>query len=202
MFIGFILIISALSLALYNFYTDKKAGEISSSILLEIKQKIPDFSDTISQIDDESEDLFKEYETDKEAAEEPYIVVDNLQYIGYISIPDLDIELPVLKDWSYPNLKISPCRYKGTAYEKNLIIAAHNYNSHFGKINELSGGELIIFTDALGKTYKYEVSQTELIDGKNVEDMEFKSDNNWDLTLFTCNLSGQARVTVRAVLVG
>ena len=50
-----------------------------------------------------------------------------------------------------------------------------------------------------GIVYEYETVQTETVDGRDVEAMELGSENNWDLTLFTCTLSGQSRVTVRAV---
>ena len=57
----------------------------------------------------------------------------------------------------------------------------------------------ILLTDRTGKIHHYEVVQTEIIPGQDVEAMEFGSAENWDLTLFTCTLSGQSRVTVRAV---
>jgi len=57
--------------------------------------------------------------------------IDGNNYIGVIDIPCLGLSLPIISDWSYPNLKIAPCRYKGSAYQDNLIIAGHNYQSHF-----------------------------------------------------------------------
>lgn len=194
--IGTMLLLAALSLAIYNYNTDYKAGERSVRILSELKKEIPEENPTEAVA---SDDLFEEYKTPTEA-EEVYIEVDNMTYLGYISIPSLGIELPVLSEWSYPNLKISPCRYMGTAASGDLIIAAHNYNSHFGHINELAGGEEIIFTAADGKVYKYEVVLSEEIRGTDIEAMEFGSAEDWDLTLFTCTLGGQSRVTVRAVI--
>ena len=131
---------------------------------------------------------------------EGFIEIENNDYIGYISLPALGIELPVMSSWSYDNLKISPCRYKGSAAGGDLIIAAHNYSSHFGRLDEFQGGEEIIFISADGTVLNYEVIQTENISGKDVEAMEFGSADEWDLTLFTCTLSGQSRVTVRAVI--
>ena len=116
-----------------------------------------------------------------------------------VNFPDLGIELPVQSEWSYPALKISPCRYKGSILTGDLILAAHNYQSHFGRIQELNTGAEILLTDGNGEVHHYEVVQTEIIPGQDVEAMEFGSAENWDLTLFTCTLSGQSRVTVRAV---
>ena len=45
--------------------------------------------------------------------------------------------MPVLIDWSYAKLKKAPCHYYGTYYEKDFVIAAHNYKSHFGRLSEL-----------------------------------------------------------------
>ena len=45
--------------------------------------------------------------------------------------------------------------------------------------------------------HTYEVVQTDLLIGTDVSAMA-EGDENWDLTLFTCTLSGQSRVTVRA----
>lgn len=145
-------------------------------------------------------DIFAEYEDDN-AAEEPevYYYVQELSYMGLLSIPSLGLELPVMSDWSYPNLRIAPCRYSGTVADGNMIIAAHNYRSHFGRISELDSGDEIIFTDGSGVMHKYSVVQSDIVNGKDPAGMEAGSED-WDLTLFTCTYSGQSRVTVRAVL--
>lgn len=201
--IGAMLLIAALSLVVYNYRTSKTAEENSDRILSAMKEKIPDQSHSESTTAFQADDLFHEYEiqdTTSQTAEESFIEIENNNYIGYISLPTIGIELPVMSEWSYDNLKIAPCRYKGTVAGGDIIIAAHNYNSHFGRLNEFSGGEEIIFTSADGSVYKYEVIQTESISGKDIEAMEFGSSEDWDITLFTCTLSGQSRVTVRAVL--
>ena len=69
--------------------------------------------------------------------EMPTTEVDGNAYIGYLEIPSLEISLPVLSDWSYPKLKLAPCRYAGSVYLNNLIIAAHNYPAHFGTLDSL-----------------------------------------------------------------
>lgn len=199
---GAILLIAALSLVLYNMKESEQGGEIAESILCEIKSELPETttSTTVTTLEN---DLFVYYAqfdtTTTPVIEEPTMEVDCNIYIGFVAIPALDIELPVLSEWSYPGLKISPCRYKGTVAEKNMIIAAHNYNSHFGRLKELYGGEEIIFTDANGYPHYYEIAQITEINGWDIEAMDFGSADSWDLTLFTCTLGGQSRVTVRAV---
>ena len=73
--------------------------------------------------------------------------INGRDYIGVLSIPSLELELPVISQWDYPALKVAPCRYSGSLYQDNLIICAHNYASHFGKLKELQPGDIVLFTD-------------------------------------------------------
>ncbi len=115
-------------------------------------------------------------------------------YIGYLTIPDLGLELPVMSDWSYEKLKTAPCRYAGTVLSEDLVLMAHNYTSHFGKLQNLSIGAKISFTDVDGITTWYEVVAVETLAPTSVGDM---TDGTYDLTLFTCTYGGKNRVTVR-----
>lgn len=200
--LGAILLIAALSLVLYNTNENKESREVANNILSELKIEMPETT-TATTVTTLENDLFVYYAqfetTTVPVIEEPKKEIDGNIYIGIIEIPALQLELPVMSEWSYPNLKLSPCRYKGTVAERNIIIAAHNYNSHFGRLKELYGGEDIIFTDTNGYPHYYEVSQITEINGRDIESMDFGSADTWDLTLFTCTLSGQSRVTVRAV---
>jgi len=196
--IGITLLIAALSLCIYNIHEDEQGGEQAQNILTVIKSEIPETTESPTE---KKFDLFSEYETEPVPMEET-IQIDDSIYIGVISIPELEIELPVMNEWSYPNLKISPCRYKGSYLDNDMIIAAHNYRSHFGRIGELHSGSEIIFMDVSGKIWTYEVNNIENINGTDIEAMDFGSAESWDLTLFTCTLSGQSRVTIRANLKG
>ena len=127
----------------------------------------------------------------------PVLEVDGYRYIGTVSIPVIDVELPVQEDWSPMLLKNSPCRYKGSPYQGDLIICAHNYDTHFGQLKNLLPGDEVIFADAEGNEFRYTVVVLETLIGTAVEEME---SGVWDLTLFTCTLGGQKRVTVRCDL--
>ena len=198
---GAIMFAAAVILILFNITQDKKSGERANAVLGELEAKI---SVEAAEIETEpvtsENDLFAKYEPIEEKTE-AYAEIDGEMYVGIISIPKLGIKLPVMSNLSYDNLKISPCRYSGTAYDGNLIIAAHNYSSHFGKLSELSCGDEIIFIAADGKEYKYETLQTETVGGTEVEKLVSNEEGAWSLTLFTCTLSGQSRVCVRAQLV-
>jgi sortase A len=120
--------------------------------------------------------------------------VQGIDYIATLKIPALELDLPIISDWSYPNLKLAPCRYSGTAYLDNLVIAAHNYKSHFGNLKSLIPGDMVILTDMDGNEFRYEVAAIETLQPTAIEDM---TSGDYALTLFTCTLSGSARVTVR-----
>ncbi len=195
---GLILLLAAACLAGYNFLQDKNGEKTAQSALSEIQAQVSTSADAKPKPQQMQEnDLYAEYATDM-PQEEMLIEIDGYTYLGYLSIPSLDLELPVLSEWSYPNLGVAPCRYGGTVADGNLMIAAHNYRSHFGRIGELVSGDAIYFTDGSGTVHEYEVIQSELIAGHDVPAMEANAES-WDLTLFTCTWSGRNRVTVRAV---
>ena len=75
-----------------------------------------------------------------------------------------------------------------------MIIAAHNYRTHFGHLKELGTGDEVRFTDMEGNVFRYTVAELETLGKYDVDDMK---SGDWDLTLFTCTYGGQSRVTVR-----
>ena len=198
--LGTVLLLSALFLVAGNLYEDRKGGETADSVLRELKATIPECTEP-AIVTGEQYDLYARYETVTEAAAQQMdsIELDGKIYIGYLTIPEIALELPVQSSWSYPQLKESPCRYAGSVGNGDIVIAAHNYTSHFGKIKNLHTDSEIIFTDVSGNRNRYLVKNTEELPGTAVDQMKFGNADDWDLTLFTCTLSGQSRVTVRAV---
>ncbi|WP_049945356.1 sortase [Butyrivibrio sp. AC2005] len=120
--------------------------------------------------------------------------VNGQSFIGIITIPAIDIRLPIQQEWSSTNAKTSPCRYKGSVYENNLIVAGHNYQRHFGNLKNLVAGDTIIITDIDGRQYYYQVTYIEEIGTYDVDAMD---EGEWDFTVFTCTIGGASRVTVR-----
>ncbi len=199
--LGTALLLTALFLVIHNVNEDRQSGVQAKRILRTLKDEIPEYTEPAATMPAAEEyDLFAEYEEEPEQSQAlETITLDGDVYIGYISIPEIGIELPVLADWSYPNLKIAPCRYVGGIDTDDLIICAHNYNTHFGRIGTLHTDSEIIFTEVTGQEHRYSVVNIEQLPGTAVEDIKFGNADDWDLTLFTCTLGGQSRVTVRAV---
>lgn len=183
MILGAVSVLAALSLFLRNQWEDRKAGIASEKILPDVFQAIED-----------GKDLPDPYDTEMTEVE-----IDGYFYIGYISIPVLELELPVMSDWSYSQLDIAPCRYFGSAKTDDLVIAAHNYARHFGKLKNLSIGDEIYFTDMDGTISVYEVAEIDIFAAASVEEM---TAGDFDLTLFTCTYGGKSRMTVRCERVG
>ena len=124
----------------------------------------------------------------------------NITDSSNLSIPSIGLALPVMQQWSYPGLKIAPGRYFGSLYTDDLVIAGHNYARHFSPLTQLTVGTEVLFVDMNDNTWHYAVSDTEVLQPTQIEEMAVKTpENNWDLTLFTCTTTGQARYALRCV---
>ena len=192
---GLLLFAAALALSVYNLWDGYRAEQSREKLLEEYRDKNQNISDEGEQAE-ESDGQIPDYQLNPEM-EMPEITLEDLDgaaCIGVLEIPEIDLKLPVLSEWSYPLLKKAPCRYSGSAYLDNLVIAAHNYRTHFGKLKELETGDEVIFTDAAGNRFEYKVAAVEALTPQSVEDM---TSGEWALSLFTCTLDGKNRVTVR-----
>ena len=192
---GLLLFAADLALSVYNLWDGYRAEQSREKLLEEYRDKNQNISDEGEQAE-ESDGQIPDYQLNPEM-EMPEVMLEELDgaaCIGVLEIPAIDLKLPVLSEWSYPLLKKAPCRYSGSAYLDNLVIAAHNYRTHFGKLKELETGDEVIFTDAAGNRFEYKVAVVEALTPQSVEDM---TSGEWALSLFTCTLDGKNRVTVR-----
>lgn len=178
--LGLLLIAAALGLTAYNLYVGRSAGDESSKVAAHLMAGV-------------EEDLTSGQSVSPQTPM-PIEQIDGNLYIGVLRVPSLGLELSVMNDWSYPGLRVSPCRYSGSAYADDMVIAAHNYQTHFGRLNQLEYGAEVSFTDVRGNVFVYEVASIESLDPFAVDAM---IDSDYELTLFTCTLGGADRVTVR-----
>lgn len=195
---GLLLLAAALLLVGYNLYDEYRAGQTANHVLEALQQQMPepisdDLRTTENSILEQTE--LPDYILNPDM-EMPTQEMEGNDYIGVLEISSLELSLPVMNEWSYPRLKLAPCRYSGSAYTGNLVIAAHNYRTHLGPIKNLTVGAQVTFTDVKGRQFSYEVSAVETIEATSVEDAV---SNAWDLTLITCTPGGQARVAVRCL---
>ena len=198
--LGIACLMFALGFILYNQYEAKNAEKDSRELLGELQKTInKNKSDNQENDIGESTDLTQDSVTPNNIKKDMTTVkVDGYDCIGILSIPVLEIELPVLSEWSYAKLKKAPCHYYGSYYEKDFVIAAHNYTSHFGKLSRLKVEDIVIFTGADGISRYYEVILLETLPQNATEEM---ITSGFDLSLYTCTLGGNNRVTVRCNLI-
>ena len=193
MALGLLLLIGAAGLSAYNKWDENRADSAATETVQLLRTKTPD----LHVLDPEGE-LIPNYVLDPER-EMPIIQIDGNDYVGFLDIPVLELSLPVMAEWSYPNLKISPCRFTGTVYKDDMVLAAHNYDRHFGRLKTLEIGDEVLFTDGDGNVFTYEVCSLEQLLPTQVEEMT--EGGGGDLTLFTCTIGGQQRVTIRCTRV-
>lgn len=176
-FLGVVCILSSVGFLVYNRWESENAAKVTASLLEDLQGVLEENA-----------------EPNALQTAMPTVQVDGYECIGVLSIPVLDLELPVLTDWNSAKLKKAPCHYYGSYREKNFVIAAHNYKAHFGRLSKLKTGDAVLFTDVKGAVHRYEVVLLETLPQTATKEM---ITSGFDLTLYTCTLGGSNRVTVR-----
>ena len=212
--VGVLLVLASVGLVSYNTYDSARAGMESDRVLDELEdliqrnpipvpthiQYIDVDADGNESVRDELVYVSPDDETQTVGQTIPTVQVDEWKYIGVLQIPSLRLTLPVLHKWDYSRLRIAPCRYYGSVYKHNLVIAGHNYSVHFSPVRSIRLGADVYFTDVYGTRYHYRVSKTETVQPDQVAYM-VTTNGEWELTLFTCNLGGATRFACRCQLI-
>lgn len=197
---GLLFLTAALFLSGYNYWDSLRAGAASDEVLDEIidamrnDQENPDTDPSSTGAGAEADPykyLNNPYDPDRpmETTE-----IKGYKYIGILEIPSLKISLPVMEEWDYTRLRIAPCRFSGSYYSDDLVIAGHNYSRHFSPIKGVDIGADVYFTNPSGEVFHYQVDYRETMQPTQVDEMIF---DDADLTLFTCNTGGRTRCAVR-----
>ena len=187
--LGLVCLMISVGFIVYNRY-EADRGEKASQELLQDMQT--------SMLEVQNKSVSRE--TEPQTLEEPVtpemqtVPVGSYHSIGILSIPVLELELPVLTNWTYDKLRHAPCHYFGSCYETDFVIAAHNFPAHFGRLSQLQPKDLVVFTDVTGITHCYEVVLLETLAPTATEEM---ITSGFDLSLYTCTPGGNNRVTVR-----
>ncbi len=185
--VGSVLVFAALALFLSNYREQEQAGAASAKAM-------PQIVEAIHQRQEESVSRQEPAHTAVETRRMEAVTVNGFDYVGFVGIPALELELPIISQWNDYRLKYAPCRYWGDMYTEDLVVMAHNYPTHFGGLADLRAGDLVTVTDMDAVTFTYEVIAVDILDPYATEDMIA---GEYDLTLFTCTYGGASRVTVR-----
>lgn len=204
-FLGFLMVIGSVFLTAYNLYIDYEARKHTQPVLNCFSEVLTEVTGTVHETSSNIHDVNTNFIVETELPdfilypemEMPIETINGQEYIGVLEFTSKNLTLPVISRWDDSKLKIAPCRYKGSVYTNDLILVAHNYSSHFGCLKNLLIGDVIVFTDASGNEFRFEVADFEIIMPYDIEGME---SGDWDLTLFTCTLGGSKRLAVRCNL--
>lgn len=190
--LGLLLIAAALFLTLHYSSVDRTAGEASEEavellrdVILQTPVAKPDV-DSIMPVQEPEETIVPDMAVTQ---------INGYNYIGVLEFPSENFQLPVMETWSYPQLDIAPCRYSGSIYTDDLVIAGHSYPKHFGWLKDLGADEEIHFITVDQQVIRYAVDYVEILAPDQVDFLRDKTD--WDLTLFTCTYGGGSRRVLR-----
>jgi len=172
--LGVMLIAAAASMLIYNHMEDIKAGEAAQALLPELKQVI----DNTGAV---------------QPPEMATVEIEGYDYIGYLFIPKLKMELPIMSEWDYNRLKIAPCRQFGSVWTDDLVIAGHNFSRHFGSLSKITVGDAVAFIDVNGKPFNYIVSDIKRVMPTEVD---WVKHSGYDLLLYTCTYGGKSRQVI------
>lgn len=181
--LGAVLILSALLFAGRNEQESEEAGRQSDELLAQIEAQIGGQPAAESQPGQQ----------DTEEPADPMALAKGYEAIGILDLPDLGLRLPVLADYDEARLQAAPCRHLGSLEEGNLVIAGHNYRRHFAYLKKLAPGARITFTDMEGIVHPFVLDHTDTIAGTDVAAV---TDSGFPLILYTCDYTGEGRITL------
>lgn len=203
------------SIYVYAEYDRNKESDISSNILKSM------FSDKTTISEDENALIVKitqeiaenidEYQTTDDEEQAPIISQatstytasngNEYEYIGRIVIPKINVDYPILANWSVELLKVSICKFHGSNPNEvgNLCLVGHNYRNKrfFSKIPTLEIGDIVQITDLSERTIDYEVYDIHTVIPDNIDDTTQKTGGKREVTLITCTNDSQQRVIVK-----
>lgn len=185
------LVLAALVLFSYNQREASVADQTAMVLLHNLRVQI---ASNQSQADSQQIPVNTAHLPDPYSTVMDTVSVDGYHYIGYLMIPSLNMEMPIMSDWSREKLRIASCRYAGSVAGDDLVLMGHNYDRGFGQLPRINVGDEVYFRDVNGIATAYQVVVKDVLAASSVEDMVSEE---YDLTLFTCTYGGQNRLTIR-----
>jgi len=197
MVLGLLLLLAAGGLYLMNMQESNQAEESVQKLMPQVIEAIEHRLQSVQdapQGENEQAETTEVVDPNFYSSEMTVEVIDGYAIVGYISIPSLGLQLPVMSETSDSLLRVSPCRYFGSTKTDNLVIGGHNYWQHFGQLTELNNGDVVTFTDMDGNQINYELITMEILQPKDVPEL---TKGEYPLTLYTCTYGGATRYTLR-----
>ena len=122
--------------------------------------------------------------------------------IGLIRINKINIEYPIISEFSKELLKIGPCKFYGPQPNTvgNLCIAGHNYNNQngFSRLKDLQLDDSIFILDLYGNNIEYSIYKTYETSYQDLSCLEQNTHGKREITLITCNNIKNERRIIKA----
>lgn len=181
LFVASVIIMIALIIFLFSYFTKLRQKEISSQ----------NFSSSLQILKLYSEHSDYEVQT----FSPPFV-------IGIIKIDKLKLDYPILSEVSDELLKIAPCKFAGPNPNEigNFCIAGHNYidNTFFAKISTLKANDSIYIYDLSGNSVEYLVYKQYEVESTDTSILSQETNGKRKLTLMTCNSLKGSRIIIEA----
>lgn len=191
--LGAALLCAALLLAAKNRREETSAGEAAATLLVQAEQTIAQHAAPPAAVPTPAPSSAAEETLSPSPSASPSAAPEGPAFLGVLSVPAVSLTVPVLAEWSYYHLTLAPCRDCGSVETGDLVIAAHNYDTHFGRLSRIAPGDSVYFTDMAGSTTEYAAASVEQRDPSDAEGVR---DSGYPLVLYTCSWDCTARVTV------
>lgn len=202
----FFILCIIVSICIYASYEkDTKGVSIDEAKINEDKTTIPEEKNIlVAYLNEEETSQLVEIVSIKELNKETFLNEEGIEYFvdSTLSIPCIGLEYPVLSETSDKLLEHNLNKFWGPKPNRvgNYVIAGHNYNNktYFGKLDQLTNGDIIELTDIDEKTVQYEVYDMYYVDPSDVSCTSQLTDGKREVTLITCNATGSQRLVVKA----
>ena len=197
-------------ISIYLYASEKKDNEDENEIYIAEENNID--TTTIPEEDniliamlssEEETNEWVEIKNINELNRETFINSEAIEYYVdcTLSIPKIGLSYPVLSETSTLLLEHNLNKFWGCDPNEvgNYVIVGHNYNngSYFGRLDELTNGDIIQITDVKGNTLQYQVYDMYYVDPEDVSCTSQLTNGKKEVTLITCNATGSQRLVVK-----
>ncbi len=128
--------------------------------------------------------------------------VSNYIILGRIQIDKIQIDYPIIDTSTTDTLNLSITRFCGSEINSpgNCILAGHNMKdgSLFGKLKELSVGDIAKIYDSTGRMKQYKITECYVVEPTDLKPLNQETNGNKIITLITCTNKGKQRLIVKA----
>ena len=160
-FFGVMLIISSVSLMLYQSVRQKITVQSNAEIVDTLFTLMPS--------------VHSGEKDDRVDMNMPMLEIDGENFVG---------KLPVCGSWNRHKVSEFPCRYSGSLYDGSLIIGGSDAAGQFDFAKNISIGDSVFLTDMVGGQYFYRVEWIEITADVSTENLV---SDKADMILFARN---------------